>query len=363
MWRITAKGAAAHKARDALTGLAVMLGVAFVAGTLVLTATINRTFDNLHTQIYHGTAVVVRSRQAFNPGVNFTNQRQPIPASLQATVANVPGVEATALDIEGYAQMVGRDGKPIGHPVNGPPTIGMGWIDVAALNPLRIVSGRPPAAPGDVVIDKHTADGQHFRVGDRITVLSQQAPTQLTITGVVRWGTTDSPLGATIAAFAPVTASRLVGQSGTVNDINVEAAPGVAQADLAARVQAAIGNPGVEGVTGREGPSEGQSTIHQAFGAFRTLLLVFAAIALFVAAFLIFNTFSIVVTQRMRELALLRAVGADGRQVLLAVVGESLLVGVLASAAGVVAGVGLAVLLRAGMGLLGYVVPATGVVL
>jgi putative ABC transport system permease protein len=363
MWRITAKGVVAHRARYALTGLAVMLGVAFVTGTLVLTATITRTFDNLYTQIYHGTAVVVRSRQAFNPGVNFTNQRQPIPASLQATVANVPGVAGTALDVEGYAQMVGRDGKPIGHPVNGPPTIGMAWIDVAALNPLRIASGRPPTAPGDVVIDKHTADSQHFRVGDRVTVLSQEAPTQLTVTGIVRWGTTDSPLGATIAAFAPVTASRLLGQPGTVNDINVEAVPGVSQAALAQRVQAAIGNPSIEAVTGREVTSEGQSTIHQAFGAFRTLLLVFAGIALFVGAFLIFNTFSIVVTQRIRELALLRAVGADSRQVLSAVAGESLVVGVLASAAGVVAGVGLAVLLRAGMGLLGFVVPATGMVL
>jgi len=363
VWRITVKGAAAHKARYMLTGLAVMLGVAFVTGTLVLTATITRTFDNLYTQIYQGTAVVVRSRQAFNPGVNFSNQREPIPASLEATVAKVPGVEATALDIEGYAQMVGRNGNTIGHPVNGPPTIGLAWIDVPALNPLRMATGRPPTGPGDVVIDKHTADGQHFRVGDRITVLSQQAPTQLTITGIVRWGTTSSPLGATIVAFAPATATRLLGQPGMVNDINVEAARGVSQATLASRVQAAITYPNVEAVTGAQVTREGQDTIHQAFAAFRTLLLVFAGIALFVGAFLIYNTFSIVIAQRLRELALLRAVGAGARQVLLAVAGESLVVGVFASGAGVVAGVGLAVLLRAGMGLLGYVVPATGIVL
>ena len=363
MWRITAKGVTAHKARYALTGLAVMLGVAFICGTLVLSATITRTFDNLYTQIYQGTAVVVRSRQAFNPGVNFTNQRALIPATIQATVAKVPGVKATALDIEGYAQMVGPDGKTIGHPVNGPPTIGMAWVEDATLNPLRMASGRPPTAPGDVVIDKHTADGQHFKIGDRVTILSQQAPAQFTITGIVRWGTTDSPLGATIAAFAPATASRLLAQPGMVNDINVEAAPGVSQSVLAQRVQTAVNNSVIEAVTGNEVTREGQNTMHQAFAAFRTILLMFAAIALFVAAFLIFNTFSIVVAQRMRELGLLRAVGADARQVRLAVLGESLVVGVVASAAGVVAGVGLAILLRAGMGLLGYIVPATGIVL
>jgi len=114
MWRITWKGVVAHRLRYALTALSVLLGVAFIAGTFVLTDTMNSTFNGLYDQIYQGTGAVVRATQPFNPGVSFTDQRQRIDASLAGTVAKVPGVQAVALDIEGYAQLVGKNGKPIG---------------------------------------------------------------------------------------------------------------------------------------------------------------------------------------------------------------------------------------------------------
>ena len=365
MWRITWKGVVAHRLRYALTALSVLLGVAFIAGTFVLTDTMNSTFNGLYDQIYQGTGAVVRATQPFNPGVSFTDQRQRIDASLASTVAKVPGVRAVALDIEGYAQLVGKNGKPIGMAAaNGAPTLGLGWPDVAALNPLRLVpGGQPPRAAGQVVIDKHSADVGRFAVGDKVRILTQAGPGVYTITGIATWGNADSALGATMAAFDPATAARLLGQPGKVNSINVEAAPGVSQDTLVARIQGAIHAPGIEVISGQSITAEGQQTVRQALSFIGTFLLTFGFIALFVGAFVIFNTFSIIVAQRLRELALLRAVGASRRQVLGAVLGESLVIGLVASAVGVAAGIGLAAGLKAGLAALGFSLPANGLVI
>lgn len=363
MWRLTVKGVIAHRFRYALTALAVLLGVAFIAGTFVLTDTMNSTFGKLYTQIYSGTAAVVRATQPFDPGLSFTNQRQPIGAGLAGTVAAVPGVRAVAPDITGYAQLVGKSGKAIGVAAGGAPTLGTAWTDVSDLNPLRLLpGGKPPRGPGDVVIDKHSADVGHFKVGDTVRVLTQASPGTYTITGIATWGTADSPLGASIAAFTPATAARLLGQPGKVSQLNVAARPGVSQDTLVTRIQAAIHDPGIEVVSGRSITAEGQESVRQALSFFGTFLLTFGFIALFVGAFVIFNTFSVIVAQRLRELALLRAVGASRRQVVAAVLGESLVTGLAASAAGVAAGIGLAVGLKAGLSALGMDLPATGLV-
>jgi putative ABC transport system permease protein len=363
MLRITLSGVLAHRLRYALTALAVLLGVAFIAGTFVLTDTMNGTFNGLYNQIYQGTAAVVRASQPFNPGTNFSSQRDRVDASLATKVEKVPGVRAVALDIEGYAQLVGKSGKMIGTASNGPPTIGVAWTDVAALNPLRLLpGGQPPRGPGQVVIDKHSADVGGFKVGDQVHVLTQTSPGTYTITGIAKWGSADSPLGATITAFDPVTAARVMGVPGKVNAINVEAAPGVSQDTLVSRIQNAIHTPGVEVVSGVSITAESQQSVHQMLSFVGNFLLAFGFIALFVGAFVIFNTFGIVVAQRQRELALLRAVGASRRQVLAAVLSESLIVGLVASAAGVIAGIGLAWLLKAGLAALGFDLPASGLV-
>jgi putative ABC transport system permease protein len=363
MWRITLHGVVAHRLRYALTALSVLLGVAFIAGTFVLTDTMNSTFNNLWTQIYQGTAAVVRATQPFNPGSNWTNERQLIDSSLASTVARVPGVQAVALDIEGYAQLVGKNGKPIGMASNGPPTLGVAWTDVTALNPLRLLpGGQPPRGPGQVVIDKHSADAGGFTVGDKVRVLTKQGSGMYTITGIAMWGSADSPLGATITAFDPVTAAKVLGQPGKANNIYAEAAPGVSQDTLVTRIQDAIHTPGVEVVSGASITQEGQQTLRQSLSIIGDFLLAFGFIALFVGAFVIFNTFAIVVAQRQRELALLRAVGASRRQVLAAVLGESLIIGLLASVGGVIAGIGLAGLLKAGLSTLGFDLPTSGLV-
>jgi putative ABC transport system permease protein len=363
MWRVTLTGVVAHRLRYVLTALAVLLGVAFIAGTFVLNDTINETFNRLYSQIYQGTSAVVRAAEPFNPGAGFSVQRQRIPARLAGRLAEVPGVRAVAVDIEGYAQLVARDGKPIGASSSGAPTLGVAWTGVAALSPLRLLpGGQAPQTSTQVVIDEHSARAGRFRVGDKVLVLSQQPPARYTITGIATWGRAGSPLGATITAFAPATAARVLGQAGKVSEIDVEAAPGISQPQLMSRLQAAIRTPGVQVVSGQAVVAEGQQSIHQALSFVGVFLLVFAFVALFTGSFVIFNTFSIVVAQRLRELALLRAIGASRRQVMASVLGESVIIGVLASAAGLGAGIALAVVLKAGLAALGFDLPATGLV-
>jgi putative ABC transport system permease protein len=214
-----------------------------------------------------------------------------------------------------------------------------------------------------VVIDKRSADVGGLQVGDQVRILTKQGPGTYTVTGIATWGGQSSPLGASISAFDPATAARLLGTPGKVNQINVEAAPGVSSSTLVTRIQDAIRAPGVEVISGASVTTESQQAVHQALSIIGDFLLAFAFIALYVGAFVIFNTFGIVVAQRQRELALLRAVGARRRQVLAMVMGESVLVGLIASAVGVGAGIGLAVLLKAALGALGVGIPASGIVL
>jgi putative ABC transport system permease protein len=364
MWRITLPGLLAHKVRYALTAVAVVLGVAFMAGTLVFTDTIKSTFDGLFDDVYRNTSAVVRAKQPFTPDANFTNQRRLIDADLVETVRRVPGVAQVRPGVDGYAQLVGQDGGAIGNPAAGAPTLGESWVPGAdSMSPYRFLpGGRPPRSGDEVAIDKHSADVGQIAVGDRVTVLTKRAPKQYTVTGIVRWGTADSPLGASITLFDLPTAERVLTEPGQVSEIDVAADHGVSQEVLVHRLRSALDDPGLDVVTGAKVVEEGQTGIRQALAFFDTFLLVFAAVALFVGSFLIFNTFSIVVAQRMRELALLRAVGASRGQMMRSVLGESIVIGLLASLIGVLAGVGLAVGLRDLLAVLGLAIPASGLV-
>jgi putative ABC transport system permease protein len=363
VWRVTLREVVTHWVRYALTAVAIVLGVAFVAGTFVLTDTINSTFDGLFNSIYHSTDAVVRAPERFNPGTSFVNERALISASLLDTVLATPGVKAACANSQGYAQLVGPNGKAIGVTNNGPPTLGQSWCDVAALNPLKLLPGsEPPRSNSQIVIDKHSADVGHFKVGDTVTVLTQRAPASYTISGVAKWGTTDSPLGASITVFTPEQAATVLGTPGMVNQINVQSESGVSQDQLVASLRASIHDPRVEVTSGTAITTEGQKQVRQALSFFGTFLLIFAFIALFVGAFLIFNTFSIVVAQRSRELALLRALGASRRQVTRSVTGESLVLGVVAAVVGLGAGIALAWLLKVALKAAGIDIPASGLV-
>jgi len=357
MLHVTIKGLLAHKLRLATTAIAVLIGVAFMAGTLVLTATISSTFDGLYADINAGTDVVVREAQSVNAG--FGDVRAAVPESVLATVQGVDGVRIAEGNVNGYAQFVGKDGKAIGNHNRGAPTLGFAWSDDQALNPLRLSSGTAPKNPDDVVMDKATADKEGYVVGDTVTVLTQSGSQQFTISGIARFGNVDSPLGATLAVFTTPTAQRVLGLPGQFSSVAAAAEPGISQEELAARVSAAI-PAGTEAVTGKELTKEQQSQTQEIVSSFSTFLLVFAVVALFVGCFLIYNTFSIIVAQRSREMALLRAIGASRRQVLGSVLIEALVTGFVASAVGVAAGMVVAVGLRGLLSAFGFGIPATG---
>jgi putative ABC transport system permease protein len=361
MLRVTLQGLFAHKVRYALTAVAVLLGVSFMAATFIVTDTVARTFDGLFTDVYHSTSAVVRASQSFTPQANFTNHRQPIDAQLGDKVRQVPGVAEIRYSVAGYAQLVGSNGKAIGNPGAGAPTLGETWNNISAMNPYNLLpGGRPPRTGSEVAIDKRSADVGHLHVGDRVTVLTKQAPARYTITGIVRWESADSPLGASITLFDLGTAQRVLGEPGKVDEIDVSAAPGVSQQTLVSRLRTALADPKLDIVTGKDVTKEAQSGVRNALAFFNTFLMVFALIALFVGSFLIFNTFSITVAQRGRELALLRAIGASRSQVMGSVLCESLAIGAVASCAGLGVGIGLAVALKALLGAVGIDIPSAG---
>ena len=361
MWRVALKSTLARKWRLVSTGMAVMLGIAFLAGTLVFTDTIRRTFDDLFADIYAETDTYVRSSTSismeFGPDV-----RGRMPESVVATVAEVDGVADAQGLVQGFAQVVAADGDAIGNPGQGAPTFAMSYVG-GALSPWQLTAGSREPGPGELVLDKGTADKGDLDIGDTVTVLTQTGPHRFPLVGIARFGSVDSPGGASVSIFDLATAQEvLLGDTGELDAVMVDAAEGVDETDLAARVAHVLPN-GVEALTGTQITEETQDTMRKGLSFFNTFLLVFAGIGLVVACFTIYNTFQIVVTQRRREMAMLRAVGASRRQVLLSQLVEASVVGVVASAIGLAAGVLVAGLLKAMMEQFGIDIPAGGTVL
>ena len=212
MWRVTIKGLLAHKLRLALTALSIVLGVTFIAGTFVLTDTLNKTFDTLFSNVYQNIDFQVRGVAQFGNGGNA--QRNNIPESLVATVQGVPGVAAASGTVTGYAQYVGTDGKAIAN--GGAPTLGLSFDPDQRISALRLVQGAPPTTPNDVVMDLGTAQKYGFKVGQRVRILSPGAHPDVHHHGHRAAGTADSLAGATLAAFDTPTAQRLFGRRGPV---------------------------------------------------------------------------------------------------------------------------------------------------
>ena len=361
MRKITVRGLLARKLRLALTALAIVLGVTFVTGTLVLTDTLNRTFDTLIGTAYQHVNFQIRGTSAFNNDIaaaaNGTADRKPIPASLAAAVRRVPGVAYVDPSVAGYAQFV-SGGNAIGGAGS---ALGFSFDPNRRLSSVRLVQGSAPSAADDVVMDRGTATKYHFRVGERVRVLSGGPPQSFTITGIVIFGSADNLAGATLAGFDLPTAQALFNTRGHDDAINILAKPGADKIRLQ-RAIAKILPPGVQVVSGRTVASELSSAVSNALSFLSTALLVFALISLFVGAFTIFNTFSITVGQRTRELALLRVVGASRRQVFRSVLGEALVVGLAASLIGLGLGVLAAVALKALLGAFGITLPSAPLV-
>jgi putative ABC transport system permease protein len=340
VWRATIKGLLGHKLRMSLTAIAIVLGVAFVTGTYVLTDTLTAFFDGVFKEANSGTDVVVRPNATFSgPGPSRT-----LPASVLQTVAAVPGVAAADGLVAGYAQLTDKNGKAIGG--QGPPTLGFSWARNSRLSPLRLKTGRAPAGPDDVVIDAVTARKYHYAVGDPIKILFVGPARTLHVSGITGFGKSDNLGGATIAAFDLTTAQSVLGSPGQVSAIGVAARRGVSTKELLTRIRPLL-PAGVEAVSGKTDSAESAKQINQAIGFLGTAILVFAGIALFVGSFIVANTFAIVINQRTRELGLLRAIGATGRQVMVSVLAEAAVVGTIASIIGLALGLVLGAGLRA----------------
>jgi putative ABC transport system permease protein len=361
--RAALKSVLARKLRLVLTALAVVLGVGFTAGTFVLTDTALDSFDKLFGDVFKGTSVVVQAQQAYTPSAASGNpgggsERNPVAESLLPKVEAVPGVEAADGDVAGLAQIVDpATGKTIQN--GGAPTIGNSWDpDVTS---LTFAAGSPPAGPDEVAVDAGTAEDHDLSVGQRVRVTTSTAADEFTISGIVKFATSNSLLGATLAIFDLPTAQRLFDREGEFDFIYVKAEQDVTPNQLASRISTILPK-GYQAVTGETAAKEQQDQVNEGLGFVRTGLLVFGFVALFVGAFIIFNTFNIVVTQRSRELALFRALGASRTQVMASVLVEAVVVGLVASIAGVGVGIGLAVALKALLGGLGLKLPATALV-
>jgi putative ABC transport system permease protein len=358
MWNATWKGLLAHKFRLALTAVAIVIGVAFVSGTFILTDTLHKTFTTLFDGIYQHVDFQVRGKAAFS-GADGGSGRSPIPDTLAAKVRQVPGVADAVGTSTGYAQLVAPDGKVVS--TGGAPTIGLSYDPVSQMSALRIRNGTAPTAPNDVVIDAATVQKYHFHIGDRVRILLTGAPETFTLTGVVTFGSVDNLAGATIAAFDLPTAQRIFDEVGKYDIIDVLAKPGTNNAELKAAIDRVL-PPDVEVVAGSTVASQATGQVNQGLGFISTALLVFAFISLFVGSFTILNTFSIIVGQRTRELALLRILGASRKQVFRSVLAEATVVGLVASLAGLGLGVLAAIGLEALLDKLGVTLPTGGLV-
>jgi putative ABC transport system permease protein len=365
MWKVTIKGILAHKIRFLLTGVAVILGVSFIAGTLVLTATINKTFDGLFTNIYANTDAAVRQKAQFD--VAFGAGRGRLEDSVTPVVRKTSGVSEAAGIIQGLAQLINKKNEAL-NKGQGAPALGFAWIKERDLSSFHLTNvkgekeSRAPVAPNEIVIDKHTADKTKYKVGDTIPVLTKNGRANYHLVGVAKFGDADSLLGATAVIFMHETAAKVLGQPGKVDEILVKADSGVSQDQVVRNLKKSlVGQKNIEVLTGAQITKENQNDIKDALGFFNTFLLVFGVVALLVGSFIIFNTFSIIVAQRSREMALLRAIGAKSGQVVRSVLFEAALVGVVASVIGFVAGVLLAVLLKGLLAALGVDIPASGI--
>ncbi|CAA9252117.1 MAG: ABC transporter, fused permease protein [uncultured Acidimicrobiales bacterium] len=358
MVRAVLKGVLAHKLRLFLTAMAVVLGVSFVAGTFVLTDTINKTFDSLFNEISAGTDVSVRAASGFGEDAPAETLRDTVPASVLEVVRRVPGVQTADGTVSGYAQFVDEAGKAV--TTTGAPTLGFNWTD-PDLSPLTLRSGREPQRAGEVVVDAVTAKDHDFALGDTVKVLFRGPTEEFTVVGITGFGEADNLAGATLAIFDEGTAQRVFGKVGRFDSVEAKAVEGVSSLDLRDRVRSAV-PPGVEVVTSQQVADESADSVQQALGFFGTALLVFAGISLFVGGFIILNTFSILVAQRTRELALLRALGASRRQVMVSVIAEAFLVGLFASLVGLGLGVLVALGLQELLKAFGIDLPAAGAV-
>lgn len=358
MLNATLRNLLSHKLRLLLSAVAVVLGVSFVSGSLVFTDTISKTFNDLFESVTAD--VTVHPDTAFESGLTGTVTTAALPSDTVDTVAQVDGVKAAVGDVfvEGV-QIIGEDGEVLG--VGGAPGIGVNWTDEEDLTVLNLVDGAAPRAAGEIAIDSVSAESSGYQVGDQVRLLTPDKPVTAELVGVFRFGSSGGLAGATLTAFDTATAQSFLPEPDTFTSVSVVGHEGVTDEVLADRVRAAL--PGGLTVNTKEEQTEEEAgAVEGGLQFFSIVLLVFAGVSLFVGSFMILNTFSMLVAQRTRELALLRALGASRRQVTRSVLGEALVVGLVGGLIGMGAGILIAMGLQAAFAAFGLEIETGGLV-
>ncbi len=328
------------------TALAIILGIAFFTATSVLTTSFENSINTSIEESFEDVDVSVRSTNKIDTPVFDARER--IPASLADDIAAIEGVAGTFPYLAGYAQAVTAEGKTIGGADQN--AQGIAWIDDPGTNPFAVADGRAPATADEIVIDADTFDEGGFSLGQSVWVLPASANAPFTVVGIIV--DTEGSFPGQVVSFTLEGAAAVLGTS-DVDQIFVEASDGTTPEALVERINQSFGGE-IEAVTGQTLVSEFQDVIGSFARIIEIALQIFAGVALFVGAFVIYNTFTITVAQRMREMALLRAIGASRRQVTVSVLGESTAIGLVASALGAAAGIGIGwILLRLLGGFLG----------
>jgi putative ABC transport system permease protein len=345
--RVALRGLAGRKLRAFLTALAIVLGVAMVSGTFVLTDMIDGAFDDIFTESYANTDAYISGKSAIDSFQGDQVAAPSVPAALLPKVRKLPDVLAAAGTVadESVTKIIDRHGKAI--TTNGAPTFGFG-LDYSEpkFNPLKLTAGRWPNAPNEIVIDSGTAKDQGFKVGDTVKVATLKPVRPFKLVGIAQYGTVGSIGSATFVTFTIPAAQELLDRQGKLDAISVSARPGVTQDQLVQQIKQVVPLNTVEVRTRAQQVKEAKKSVSFT-KIIKYFLLSFATIALFVGAFVIFNTLSITVSQRIREFATLRTIGASRRQILTSVTIEALIIGFLGAVIGLFAGIGLAVGLNA----------------
>ncbi|HEY0518083.1 MAG TPA: FtsX-like permease family protein [Ilumatobacteraceae bacterium] len=359
MFKLALKGILARKGRLLLTSLAVILGTSFLAGTFIFSDTLTKSFKDLFANVFEDTDAYVRSSVVID-GDFGSEERQRIPDSLTAEVAKVPGVKSAASSVLGFARVIGKDGKPVGKEGNGPPNFGSSIASEGEAF-WKITDGRLPSGGNEVALDTTTAKKGGYKIGDTVKVVAQGGSREFTLVGVAHYGDVSSPGGATFALFDLPTAESFVGKVGFIDAVVVKSDGSKSDAQLADAIDASLpAGSNTETLTGAEITKENQNAIESGLSFFTIFLSVFSFIAMGVACFVIYNVFSITAAQRQRENALLRAVGAHRAQITRTMLLESVVVGIVGSLMGLVAGIGVSSALKGFLGILGVEFPSTG---
>jgi putative ABC transport system permease protein len=360
MTRFALRGLLGRKLRTALTALAIVLGVAMISGTYVLTDSIDQAFNKIFTEIRAGSDAVITGKSPFDIGEQTGVDEPALPESLLDEVQALPGVAEAEGSVDSETtQLIDQDGDAIVY--GGAPNLGFSIADPnSPFNPLTLIEGNWPG-PNELVVDKETAAKEDLEVGDTIGVQAEGPVERLRISGIIQFSSGLSIGGATLAGFDLNTAQRLLDKEGQLDEIAVAAKSGVTPPEVIEQIREIL-PPTAQVRTGLVQAEEDAAETNEFIGFLQAFLLAFGGIALFVGSFVIANSLSITIAQRTRELATLRTIGASRRQVLASIVVEALVVGIVASVTGLFLGLLLAEALFWLFDAVGFTLPNTGLV-